>query len=151
MSAAPAHSAPTALRAGGISTSRLETFSDGVFAIVITLLVLEIHVPLIAHAHVDVELLPSLLAMWPKYLSFATSFVIVGIFWIAHHQLFNLIHRVDRGFLWVNLVFLMCVSFVPFPTALMGEYVGTPIAVIPYGLTLFVAGLALNVVWWYAE
>jgi len=124
MSAAPAHSAPTALRAGGISTSRLETFSDGVFAIVITLLVLEIHVPLIAHAHVDVELLPSLLAMWPKYLSFATSFVIVGIFWIAHHQLFNLIHRVDRGFLWVNLVFLMCVSFVPFPTAVLAQRLG---------------------------
>lgn len=133
-----------------VSTGRLEAFSDGVFAIVITLLVLEIHVPQVTPEAADVELLPRLLAMWPKFLSFALSFVIVGIYWVAHHYMFHLIRRTDRPFLWLNLLFLLCVAFVPFPTALMGEYVGTPIAVVPYGLTLIAAGLSLQLLWWYA-
>ena len=78
------------------------------------------------------------------------GFVIVGIFWVAHHNLFHLIKRSDRVFLWLNNLFLMCVAFVPFPTALMGEYVRIPIAVVPYGLTLIAAGLTLEILWRYA-
>jgi uncharacterized membrane protein len=134
----------------GLSTQRLEAFSDGVFAIVITLLVLEIHVPQIARDRVDVELFHHLLQMWPKFLSFAVSFVIVGIFWVGHHNIFHLIRRTDRPLLWINLLFLLCVAFIPFPTALMGEYVGVPAAVVPYGLTLIATGLSLYLLWWYA-
>lgn len=141
------HSAP---RPPSITTSRLETFCDGVFAIVITLLILEIRVPHLPRNMADLELLHHLVEMWPKYLSFGLSFVIVGIFWVAHHQIFHLVKRTDRQFLWINLLFLLCVTFIPFPTALMGEYVGTPIAVVPYGLTLIASGLMLALVWWYA-
>ena len=134
----------------GISTRRLEAFSDGVFAIVITLLVLEIRVPQIPHPHADVELFHLLLRMWPKFLSFAVSFVIVGIFWVGHHNIFHVIRHTDRALLWLNLFFLLCVAFIPFPTALMGEYVGVPAAVVPYGLTLMATGLTLYLLWWYA-
>ena len=105
----------------GLSTSRIEAFSDGVFAIVITLLVIDLKVPQIA-GDISVELGSRLFDLWPKLLSYLLSFVIVGVYWVAHHHVFHYICRVDRIALWLNLFFLMSVAFVPFPTALLGEY-----------------------------
>lgn len=136
---------------GGLSTTRIEAFSDGVFAIVMTLLIFEVKVPELAPGMMDIELLPALLRMWPKYLSFVVSFVVTGIYWVAHHNTFHLIRRTDRPLLWFNLMFLLCVAFIPFPTALMGTYVGTPIAVVPYGLTLIATGVSLRLLWAYAS
>ena len=102
-------------------TSRIEAFSDGVFAIIITLLVLEIHVPQVQDKNISAALEHSLLAMTPKFLSYILSFVLVCIWWVAHHHLFHILKRSDRGLLWLNSLFLLWLAFIPFPTALMGD------------------------------
>lgn len=131
-----------------ICTTRLEAFSDGVFAIVITLLVLEIRVPEIPEMLVATELPHKLLEMWPKFLSYVTSFLVIGVYWVAHHNVFHYVKRSDRILPWLNILSLMCISFIPFPTALIGEY-GTRVAVALYGGTLTVNALAFNLMWWY--
>jgi len=95
-------------------TSRIEAFSDGVFAIIITLLVLEIHVPQVQDKDISAALEHSLLAMTPKFLSYVLSFVIVCIWWVAHHHLFHVLKRSDRGLLWLNSLFLLWLAFIPF-------------------------------------
>jgi len=100
-------------------TSRLEAFSDGVFAIAITLLILEIKVPPPGAAG---ELGPALARLWPSYLALVTSFANVGVMWINHHRLFGLIERTDEGLLGLNLLLLLGVTLVPFPTALLAEH-----------------------------
>jgi uncharacterized membrane protein len=131
----------------GLSTNRLEAFSDGVFAVAITLLVLNLQVPQIATGS---ELVPRLGALWPKLLSYALSFVLVGIYWVAHHNTFHYIQRSDRNLLWLNILLLMCIVFLPFPTALLGEYPEQRVSVIIYAGTLVLTGLLLQALWWYA-
>ena len=104
-------------------TGRVEASSDGVFAIAITLLILELKVP----RESEGVLLPgSLLEQWPAYISFITSFATIGIMWLNHHRLFSLIRRVDTGLLVLNLLLLLGVTIVPFPTALVAEHLGHP-------------------------
>ena len=131
----------------GLSTNRLEAFSDGVFAVAITLLVLNLQVPQIAAGS---ELVSRLGALWPKLLSYALSFVIVGIYWVAHHNTFHYIKRSDRNLLWLNILLLMCMVFLPFPTALLGQYPEQRVSVIIYAGTLVITGLVLQLLWWYA-
>ena len=132
-------------------TSRLEAFSDGVFAIAITLLVLELKVP---KTEESAHLGRALLAQWPAYLAFLTSFATIGIMWINHHTLFRLIRRVDHGLLVWNGLLLLGVTVVPFPTALVAEHLGgagEKVAVLVYcGMYLFVA-IAFNGLWRYAS
>jgi uncharacterized membrane protein len=97
-------------------TSRIEAFSDGVFAIIITLLVLEIHVPQVQGKDISSGLAHSLLAMGPKFLTYILSFVIVCIWWVAHY-LFHALKRSARGLLWLNSLFLLWRAFIPFPTS----------------------------------
>ena len=134
-------------------TARLEAFSDGVFAIAITVLVLEIRVPDVAAARAA-GLAPALAALWPSYLGYVISFVTIGIMWANHHALFTYIRRCDRYFLIVNVVFLMCIAFVPFPTAVLAEYLPEPesrrTAVAFYSGTFVGMALAYNALWWYA-
>src|ERR1700676_3442872 len=111
-------------------TSRIKALSDGVFAIIITLLVLEIHVPEVQDKNISAALEHSLLAMTPKFLSYILSFVLVCIWWVAHHHLFHILKRSDRGLLWLNSLFLLWLAFIPFPTALMGDFPGERIAVL---------------------
>ncbi len=132
-----------------LSTSRIEAFSDGVFAIAITLLVLEIRVPEISEALVNQELTHKLLEIWPKYLGYITSFLVIGIYWVAHHNVFHYVKRSDRILPWLNLLCLMCISFIPFPTALIGEYPQARIAVAVYGATMTVNAFVFNLMWWY--
>jgi TMEM175 potassium channel family protein len=96
-----------------METARLETFSDGVFAIAITLLVLLFDVPDVSEGR---SLGHVLLHQWPEYASYAVSFITIGIIWVNHHTLFRHIVSVDRLFLFVNVLFLMCVAFLPYPT-----------------------------------
>ena len=136
----------------GISTRRLEAFSDGVFAIAITLLVLTIAVPeLTPEALNRGELLQRLIELWPKFLSFFISFGIIGIFWVGHSIMFHYIKRTNRMLLWINTALLMTVSFIPFPAALLGQYARSQVAVVAYGATLVLAGLAFVVTWLYAS
>ncbi len=138
---------------GTSSTTRLEAFSDGVFAIAITLLILEIKVPAAVEG-VDGGLAAALLHQWPSYLSYVTSFLTIGIFWANHHSSFQYIKRSNHTLLIINTVFLMSISFLPFPTALIAEYVGRPadeqIAALLYSGSFWVGGILFNVIWWYA-
>jgi len=133
-----------------MSTGRIEAFSDGVFAIVVTLLVLEFHVPQVQGPDASAALARGLTAMLPKLLSYMLSFLIICIWWIAHHHLFHLLKRSDRGLLWLNCLFLMFLAFIPFPTALMGDYPSERIAVVSYGVVMTATGLCFSGMRYYA-
>lgn len=133
----------------GLSTRRVEAFSDGVFAIALTLLVLTVKVPPVANISEE-KLQQFLLEQWPTYLSYALSVVVIGIFWVAHHGVFNYIKRADRGLFWLNILFLLCVTFIPFPTALIGEFSHYRTSVVIYGASLAVTGGVLDIIRWYA-
>jgi uncharacterized membrane protein len=110
-------------------TGRLEAFSDGVFAIAITLLALELKVPHFdAGGNMAAKLLAGLDGQWPSYFAFVTSFFTVLIMWVHHHAIFRLVQRVDATLLFANGLLLMLVTVVPFPTAVVAEYLRTPAA-----------------------
>jgi uncharacterized membrane protein len=120
---------------------RLEAFSDGVIAIIITIMVLELKVPA-SHE-------PSaLVAVWPTFLSYLLSFLMVAIYWVNHHALFHFCRAVDNAVLWTNIVFLFCLSLIPFATAYMGENRFSPFATALYGATLLIAGLSFVPMRW---
>ncbi len=133
-------------------TARIEAFSDGVFAIAITLLVLDLRVP---HGVPETTgLFRALLNQWPAYLAFVTSFATIGIMWINHHRLFALIKRSDHSLLLLNGLLLLFVTFVPFPTAIVAEYVQSRdqhVAAMVYSGTFTVLAIVFNVLWRYAS
>ncbi|MBX7170751.1 MAG: DUF1211 domain-containing protein [Pyrinomonadaceae bacterium] len=131
-----------------LSFERIVFFSDAVFAIVITLLVLEIKVPHIEEI-ADEEVRKGLFELLPKFLGFIFSFFIIGIMWVEHHRIFQFIKGYDMGLLWRNLIFLLCISFIPFPTALFSEYFWSKTAFILYSLIFALAALAKLWVWNY--
>jgi uncharacterized membrane protein len=120
-------------RQGHLSLHRIEAFSDAVFAIVVTLLVLELKVPALRdHASVT-ELAHHLSELAPKFLSWLISFIIVCKFWLNHHHVLGLASHANYGFVWLNSIFLMGQSFIPFPTAMVGEYATNRLAVSFFG------------------
>lgn len=123
-------------------TDRLEMFSDGVFAIVITLLVLEIKVPEVASSVTSSEFVYELLQLWPKFYVFVLSFVVIYIIWMNHHQTFNMIVKSNRALMLLNGLILFFTVLVPFPTALVGEYPFQPVVSLTYGAVM--AFLALS-------
>ena len=136
-------------------TARLEMFSDGVFAIAATLLVLEFSVTKGGHPPPP-PLGHQLLHLWPSYLAYTTSFLTIGIIWINHHHVMETIARVDRNFLFINTLLLLVVAFIPFPTKLVADYLDGAsgderIAVYAYGATLFLMAVVFNVLWTYAR
>lgn len=139
-------------RAAMSDTGRLEAFSDGVFAIAITLLVLELHVPRAADLHG--RLGDALFDEWPSYLAFVTSFLTILIMWVNHHNIFRAIRRVDQLFLLLNGLLLMGVSIIPFTTALLAEYIeGSErrAATIVYAGSFCATALCFNRLWAYAS
>jgi uncharacterized membrane protein len=129
---------------------RLEAFSDGVLAIAITLLVLEIRVPPPEDLQDPDKLLAALAALWPSYLGYLISFVTIGIIWANHHNLIRLVDRVSHGLILANLLLLLTVGFLPFPTALLAATLETPsaqIGVLVYAGTFVVVAIAFNVLW----
>lgn len=134
----------------GISKSRIETLTDGVFAIVMTILVLELAVPHISQSEISTELPQRILQLWPVLLSYATSFIVLGFFWIGHEYQFHFIKRSNRTLLWVTIFYLMFIALIPFSTSLLGEYWNQHISVIIYGANLVVASSWIWLQWWYA-
>lgn len=132
-----------------LSFERVVFFSDAVFAIVITLLVLEIKVPHIKEIN-DEAIIHSLIELIPKFIGFIFSFFIIGIMWIEHHRIFRYIQDFNIGLLFRNMVFLLCISFIPFPTALLSEYFWSKTAFILYALIFALAGLTKLWIWNYA-
>jgi uncharacterized membrane protein len=136
----------------GSETTRVEAFSDGVLAIAITLLVLDIKVPVLAPGQ---TLTIGLLRQWPQILGYAASFVVIGIYWANHHYMFNLIHRCDHWLLLLNLGFLLCIGSLPFPTALVSAYLQNPgaqrTAVFVYQGAILACAVFFNAIWRYAS
>ena len=134
-------------------TQRIEAFSDGVFSIAITLLILEVKIPHLGAT--GQSLGHALLALWPAYLTYILTFVTVGIYWANHNYIFRLYQKTDHVFNMLNVIFLMCVSFMPLPASTLGEYVLSPIhrqsAVIFYTVGLLLPGLTWLLVWLYAS
>jgi uncharacterized membrane protein len=133
-------------------TARLEAFSDGVFAIAITLLIIEIGVP---HVEGGEGLAQALRKLWPSYFGYALSFITIGIMWANHHGMFKDIERVDHRMQVLNLLLLLCIAFIPFPTAVLVEYMrdddNARAATLTYGVTLTFTALAFNAMWWDAS
>jgi uncharacterized membrane protein len=123
---------------GELRLGRIEAFSDGVFAIIVTLLVLELKVPTLDDHRSIGELAHQLLELLPKFLSWLISFVIVCKFWLNHHHVLGLARHANYAMVWLNSIFLMGQSFIPFPTALMGEYPANPLAVSMFGVAMAV-------------
>ena len=131
-------------------TARVEAFSDGVFAIAITLLVLEFKVPHLGPDASSADLFAALAKLWPSLIAFLGSFVAILIMWINHHGLFRLIHKTDGPLLFANGFMLLLVTFVPFPTAVLAEYMGHPgerAAAAFYVGTFVVTSLTFNLFW----
>jgi len=134
-----------------VTTARLETFADGVFAIAATLLILNVD----AQVSDDVPDLGAQLAhIWPSYLAYAVSFVTIGIMWINHHTVMSQVGRVDRRFLIATVGLLLCIAFVPFPTRLVAEHIraeGARDAALAYGFTMVATAIMFSVTWFYAS
>jgi TMEM175 potassium channel family protein len=128
---------------------RITALSDGVFAIAITLLVLNIEVPQIPANRVAEELPSRLIALVPDLSTYVISFLVIGTYWMAHRRVFRAIRSLDRGLIWLNILFLMFVAFLPFPTALFDTYSNNHHLVI-YAGSLAIARLPLTAIWWYA-
>jgi len=129
---------------------RIEAFSDGVFAIACTLLVLEITVPHLEDVTRPGALWPALRAEWPSLLAYLLSFESILIAWAGHHRALNVMVRSSKAFVFANGFLLLTITFMPFPTAVLAEYINTPqanIAVTVYSAAWFVTNLAFNV-WW---
>ncbi|HEV8462401.1 MAG TPA: TMEM175 family protein [Gaiellaceae bacterium] len=127
-------------------TGRLETFADGVLAIAATLLILDVH------RTSDASVASSLLHAWPSYLAYAISFLTIGIIWVNHHTVMKQIDRVDRTFLFLNVIFLMVVAFSPFPTRVLADTLrdGSKAAAFAYGLTFTAMAVTYGALWFYA-
>jgi uncharacterized membrane protein len=120
-----------------LSKQRLEAFSDGVFAIVITLLILDIRIPVVPPANLDT----ALVSLFPQVLTYILSFFIVGLYWHLHHQVAAEIKLIDGAFIWLNLAWLLFVSMLPFPTALLGRYPLQPLPLTIYGINLILVNV----------
>ncbi len=138
-------------RRRGLSLNRLEAFSDGVFSIATTLLVLDIVIPLAA----EHDLLGALAAAWPSYLAYVISFLTIGWVWIGHVAITGHLERADGLFVRLNLLLLLVVAFLPFPTRLIADYFGNSeperVAVVFYGLTLLLIAALIDALWRYAR
>jgi uncharacterized membrane protein len=131
-----------------VNTRRLEAFADGVFAIAATLLIIDVS----ADGH-GKELGHSVVHGWPQYAAYAVSFVTIGIMWLNHHQCLGQIGRNDRTFMVINLLLLMCIAFVPYPTKLVAEHIrdnGERAAALTYGVTMTTTAVCFSLFWFYA-
>lgn len=126
------------------SKTRVEAFSDGVFAIIVTLLVLEIKVPHIELHDNNNELYKALIGLFPKFLSWIISFFTVCVIWVNHHRLLKIFHIFNHGLFWWNAVLLLWISFIPFPTAVLGDYPNNQTAVLLYGFVMMMMALTFS-------
>jgi len=134
-----------------IGKNRIEALSDGIFAIVMTLLILEIHVPNLPPTAPNVEVTPVLVALWPKFVSYLVTFISLGFFWVGHHIMYHAILRADRTLLWLNIFFFMFVSLLPFSTSVLNAFPRAFIAPFFFGINLAIVGWLLFFQWIYVN
>ncbi len=132
-----------------LPVNRVEALTDGVFAIVMTLLVLELSIPVIAGSPVNEELLSKLLELGPKLLVYTLSFIILGMMWAHHRFAFHCIARSDGQLAWMNIILLMFVALIPFTASLMGEYSDAQVAVLVYGINALLILIVSLIIWIY--
>jgi uncharacterized membrane protein len=130
-------------------TTRVEAFSDGVVAIIVTLLIFEVRLPELPAGATNDQMLAAFTSIWPKLASFAVSFFTVAIFWVNHHNFFAGVTHTDWKLLWANNLLLFFLAIVPFTTAVLGDHLGQPIAVAAYALNLGLAGASFTLMGWY--
>lgn len=135
----------------GRNAKRIEAVSDGVFAIAMTLLVLDVKVPIGEAVASEAELIQSFSTLLPKLLVYFLSFMTCGIFWTGHATQFNHIDKSDRNLNWISLFFLLFVSIIPFTTAFLSEHINYKLPIFLYWLNLFFLGLLLLINWTYAR
>jgi uncharacterized membrane protein len=128
---------------------RLKALTDGVIAVSITLLVLDIHLTRPLGELSDAQLGAQFMLIWQKYLSYAISFIVVGVFWMSHQRKFSHIVHADSALVWLNFLFLMAVCLVPFVTGVIGENTGR-LATTVYASTMLSISFLLWLMWWYA-
>lgn len=133
-----------------IDENRVMNFSDAVFAFAATLLVLKLELPAIDPAAIGVELPNAVMSLWPSYFANIISFLIIGYYWLNHHAIFGMITKFDKNVVWINIVFLIALSFLPFPVDLFGDYSSVPVVIMFYSLSLSVVGFLLASIWIYA-
>ena len=134
-----------------LGKNRIEALSDGIFAIVMTLLVLELKVTGLPENASNVVLAPALFHLWPEFLSYIVSFIGLGIYWVAHHYMYHVIKRSDRTLLWLNILFFMFVSLIPFSANMINSYRQTQIAPLFFGANLTLIGWTLYLQWVYVS
>lgn len=134
-----------------ISWPRMISFSDAIFAFAITLLVLKIELPALPGGTTHQQLVEALRALWPQYLANIISFLVIGNYWIMHHRIFNSIKRHDMIITWMNMFLLLLITFIPFPTDLLGNYPSLQISTILYSGTLALVGIMQLAIWVYAS
>ena len=133
-----------------IGSDRQKALADGVFAIVMTLLVLELGVPIVMGTSISSGLAHGLLEMWPEFLIYILSFMVLGVFWLMHHAIFDTVSYYDGTLAWINIVFLMFVSLIPFSTALFGAYGAERMTALFYGGNLVLLFSTLVSLWAYS-
>jgi uncharacterized membrane protein len=144
-------SSPEAGRKGTFTINRLEALTDAVFAIVMTLLVLDLSIKGIPQSSVQAELPRRLFELWPGFLSYAMSFIILGMVWLSHHRIFHYIKQANPMLIWINILFLMFIALVPFSTRLMADYLWQQVPFVVYGINLFLALILRLALWNYAS
>jgi uncharacterized membrane protein len=133
----------------GMGKGRIEALADGVFAIAMTLLILDVKVPPRGEEPMD-DLARQLWALWPRFAAYGVTFIIVGVFWVGHHAQLNFVRRADRPFMWLNVLFLLFISALPFSTGLLGQHHDNPVAIAFYCGNLILAGVVLYIQLLYA-
>lgn len=133
----------------GLGKGRIEALSDGIFATVMTVLVLSLSIPTIVGSS-DSAVTTYLLGLGPTILSYVMSFLILAVFWVRHHNIFHFISRIDNPLIWLNMLFLLSVGFVPFSTELIGRFWNTEVSTIVYGANLIASGVCMQGIWLYS-
>jgi len=134
-------------RVAGQSVERLAALSDGIFAVAMTILVLDLHVPAVEAVHAEHDLWRAFVALVPRLVMYAMSFVTLGIFWIGQQTQLNHLARAHRSLAWIHMVFLFSVSIMPFTTMLLAQFMAYRIALLTYWLNIVLAGGSLYFSW----
>ena len=133
-----------------IDSDRLVNFSDAVFAFAATLLVLKIDLPVLSHDQIAANFAGELIKLWPAYIANLLSFFIIAYYWRRHHEIFLLLRKINSTVVWINVLLLISVAFLPFPVDLFGDYSDIPAVTVFYSLSISLVGYIMLVLWLYA-
>lgn len=132
-----------------LGKGRVEALSDGIFAIAMTILVLGFKLPELPSNAPNSQVAPMILALWPTFITYAVAFIGLGVYWILHHLVFHVVRSVDRTLLWLNILFFLFISVLPFSVQLMNQFPRAQVAPVLFGVNLALAGWLLNFQWMY--